>query len=345
MLLDAESYELVPRAREVMSCLNGDARFKLELPASQIEIVTPDTPSVGEAIAALRGARKALAERTADLVCLAAAGVHPTSPGQGELNDLGRYERTVREYGAPARRQLVCAFQVHVSVGDAGRALAVYNAARSYLPLLAALAANAPFYEGHDTGLASVRPKLAELLPRQGLPPALGSWAAYAEALRWGVTSGSFPDGHSWWWELRPHPTFGTLEFRVPDSQTTTSDAAAIAAVVQALVAWLGERHDSGERLPLHPSWRIAENRWSACRDGVKGTIADLQSGRRRATRESLGELLAELEAVAECFGAGKELAHARRMIESNGAIAQRRVAQRSGITAIPRWLAGRFLD
>src|SRR5207302_7619401 len=132
-----------------------------------------------------------------------------------ELNRLERYERTIREYGVRAQRQLVCALQVHVSVGDADGALAVYNAARSYLPLLAALAANAPFYEGHDTGLASVRPKLAELLPRQGVPPAIASWEAYAGALSWGAGTGAFPDPGMWWWELRPHPQFGTLEFRV----------------------------------------------------------------------------------------------------------------------------------
>src|SRR5205085_6691918 len=96
-----------------------------------------------------------------------------------------RYEPVMRAYGPIASRQLVCALQVHVSIGDADRALAVYNAARSYMPLLAALAANAPFYESRDTGLASVRPKLGELLPRQGVPPAIESWEAYAEPFRW----------------------------------------------------------------------------------------------------------------------------------------------------------------
>lgn len=345
MLLSPESFELTSSAGAVLSRLDGDARFKLELPASQIEIVTPATSTVADAVAALRGARVELARRTDGFVLLAAAGVHPTSAGRGELNSLERYERTVREYGARANRQLVCALQVHVSVGEANRALAVYNAARSYLPLLAALAANAPFYEGKDTGLASVRPKLAELLPRQGVPPDFASWEAYAEALRWGVSSGTFPDGRSWWWELRPHPAFGTLEFRVPDGQSTVADAAAVAGVVQSLVAWLGERHDADERLPVDPGWRIAENRWSACRDGVEGTMADLRTGRRRSTRECLEELLAALEPCAERLGASAELGCARQMVDVNGALAQRLVAAESGIGAVPRWLASRFLD
>ena len=345
MLLDPEDFELAPRAERVLSLLGDDTRFKLELPASQLEIVTPATPTVGEAVTALRHARQELAQRTDGLVRLAAAGVHPTSPGSGKLNNLERYEHTVREYGTLAARQLVCALQVHVSVGDATRALAVYNAARSYLPLLAALAANAPFYEAHDTGLASLRPKLAELLPRQGVPPELAGWDAYAEALHWGAASDAFPDGRSWWWELRLHPTFGTLEFRVPDGQSTAGDAAAIAAVAQSLVAWLGERHDAGERLAVDPSWRIAENRWCACRDGVDGTMVDLKSGHRRATRECLEALLAALEPFAGRLGASAYLAHAGTLMNVNGAISQRRVAADSGIDAVPRWLTSRFLD
>lgn len=345
MLLDPQDFGLVPLAERVLSLLGGDERFKLELPASQIEIVTPALATVSAAAAALRRARADLAARTGGLVRLAAAGVHPTSAGRGELNDLERYERTVREYGARANRQLVCALQVHVSVGDAARALAIYNAARSYLPLLAALAANAPFYEARDTGLASVRPKLAELLPRQGVPPEFASWEAYAEALQWGAASDAYADGRSWWWELRLHPTFGTLEFRVPDGQSTAADAAAVAAVIQSLVAWLGERHDAHERLAVDPSWRIAENRWCACRDGVEGTMADLGAGHRRPTRDWLAELLGALEPFAARFGAAAELRHAGGLGEVNGAIAQRQVAADGGVAAVPRWLASRFLD
>jgi carboxylate-amine ligase len=250
----------------------------------------------------------------------------------------------MREYGGIARRQLVCAFQVHVAVGDAERALAVYNAARSYLPLLAALAANAPFYEGRDTGLASVRPKLGELLPRQGVPPPLASWEEYAQALRWGASAGVLANPGTWWWELRPHGRFGTLEYRVPDGQTTVADAAAIAALIQSLVAWLAERHRDGETLPVAPTWRIEENRWSACRYGVEGSMADLETGVRRHTRDLLSELLGRLEAVASRLEAAEQLAHARELIDRNGAINQRRVAAESGIQAVPAWLAERFL-
>jgi carboxylate-amine ligase len=345
MLLGPEDHELVARAEEVIALVDGDPRFKLEMPASQVEIVTPACPSVDQAAAALRDGRRALVERTRGLVRLAAAGVHPSSSGVGELNRLDRYDRTIQEYGIRAQRQLVCALQVHVSVGDADAALAVYNAARAYLPLLAALAANAPFYEGHDTGLASARPKLAELLPRQGVPPRIRSWGAYAEAFRWGVSSGAFEDARRWWWELRLHPAFGTLEFRVPDAQITVDDAAAVAGLIQALVLWLVERRRGGERLPAAPTWKIEENRWLACRNGVQGHMADLVTGNSTPTSVLLSELIAALQPVAARLGCERALDRASEMVEVNGALAQRRVALEAGVGAVAPWLSGRFLE
>jgi glutamate---cysteine ligase / carboxylate-amine ligase len=345
MLLDPETFALTERAPELLERLEGDQRFKLELPASQLEILTEPVQNAAEAADALLAGRRELAERAGDMVRFAGAGVHPFSPGVGQLNSLARYHDVVAAYGPIAKRQLVCALQIHVSVAGARRALAVYNAARSYLPLLAALAANAPFYEGRDTGLASVRPKIGELLPRQGVPPVVESWEHYAEALRWGAVSGAFPRAGMWWWELRLHPGFGTLEFRVPDAQSTVAEAGAIAAVIQALVAWLGARHDGGDRLLAAPAWRIDENRWSACRYGVEGEMADLVSGEPRPTRDWLQELLSELEPFAARFGASDGLARAKEVVEVNGAIAQRRVASSGSPRAVARWLAERFLE
>jgi carboxylate-amine ligase len=344
MLLDPESWDLAPRAAEVLAPLAGDPRFKLELPAAQLEILTSPRARVGEAIAELRRGREDLTAAAGELR-LATAGVHPLAAVEGELNPGQRYEHTVAEYGAIARRQLVFALQVHVAPGGAERGLAVYNALRSYLPELAALAANAPFHGGADTGLASVRPKIAEALPRQGVPPPLASWDEYAQALAWGARAGTVPFANAWWWELRPHPRFGTLELRVPDAQTTVAEAAAVAAVSQALVVTLGDRFDAGEPPPAVPSWRIAENRWSAARDGVEGELADLASGERRPTRERLAALLDELEPVAERLECAAELAAARNLVAENGSIRQRAAAARDGLEALPRWLADRWLE
>jgi carboxylate-amine ligase len=345
MVLDPDTFELTPRAQDVLNRLDGDPRYTLELPAAQLEIVIEPSATVPEAARKLFEARQDLVARAAGAIRFAAAGFHPTSPGTGELNQLPRYEHVIREYGRVAARQLVSALQVHVAIPGADRALAVYNAARSRLPWLAALAANAPFFEGRDTGLASVRAKIGELLPRQGVPPAFESWEAYAGALAWGARTGAFPGASSWWYELRLHPRFGTLELRVPDGQTTVRDAGAIAAVAQALLAWLAERHDGGDLGAPAETWRIEQNRWWACRDGVDGDLADLDTGAMRPTRELLRELLDTLEPVASRLDGTEGLARARELVECNGAIAQRREAARAGIPSVPGWLASKFLE
>jgi carboxylate-amine ligase len=291
MLLDGDTLDLAPHAREAIGPLGGDARFKLEMPAAQLEIVTAPHPTVAAAAAELARARSDLAGAVAGRFRVAGAGAHPFAAGHGPLNPGERYDAIGAEYAAVARRQLVFGLHVHVAIRGAERALAVYNALRSHLPELAALAANAPFYEGRDSGLASVRSRISGLLPRQGVPPAFASFDAYEAALRWC----DFDDPRQWWWELRLHPALGTVEVRVPDTQATVAETAAVARVVHALVVDLAGRHDAGESLPVAESWRIDENRWSACRHGLDGEMRDLETGRREPTRERVAALLERL--------------------------------------------------
>jgi len=236
---------------------------------------------------------------------------------------------------------------VHVAVPGADAAIAVYNGLRARLPELAALGANGAFYAGADSGLASVRPVLSRLLPRQGVPPALSSMEAYADALAWGTAAGALPSPSQWWWELRLHPLLGTVEVRVPDAQATVADAAALAAVVHALVGHLAARHAAdGTSSGAAPAdtWRIEENRWSACRHGTRGRMADLETGRSEPTDARLGALLDELEPDAERLGCALELTAARALVQANGAARQREAAGGGGAVGATAWLADRFV-
>jgi glutamate---cysteine ligase / carboxylate-amine ligase len=282
MLLDGDTLDLAPHARAVVDEL-GDPRFKLEMPAAQLEIVTAPHATVADAVAELAGARRLLADAVAPRFRLAAAGAHPFAAGLGPLNAGPRYEAIGAEYASVAHRQLVFGLHVHVAIPGADRALAAYNALRPYLPDLAALAANAPFYEGGDSGLASVRSRISGLLPRQGVPPALESFEAYADALRWC----GFDDPRQWWWELRLHPTFGTVEIRVPDTQATIADTAAVATVAHALAVRLAD-----EPIPPADSWRIDHNRWAACRHGADAVMTDPMTGAREPTTDRLTRAL-----------------------------------------------------
>jgi len=345
MVLDPETFDLAPRAHAVLERVAGDARFKPELPAAQLEIALAPARTVGEATKALAQARADLAGAADGVGLLAGAGAHPFAAAEGVVSDGARYEALLREYGPVARRQLVFGLHVHVAVRPAERALAVFNALRSHLPLLAALGANAPFYGGVDSGLDSVRPKLCDILPRQGVPPAMASWEEFEAALRWGEAAGVMADRSQWWWEARLHPSFGTVEVRVPDTQTTVAETAALAAIVHALVARLAERHDAGDGPAPAPTWRIGENRWSACRHGLDGTMADLVTGEVAPTRELGAMLFDDLAGAAERVGCAVELAGARAALGANGAARQRAVAARGGgASAVASWLATRFL-
>jgi glutamate---cysteine ligase / carboxylate-amine ligase len=345
MALDPETFDLAPVAAGLLEGLAGDERFKLELPASQLEIVTAPHRTLAGAVSELSGSRSALAAAVGGRARLAAAGAHPFAAPEGELNRGEHYERIAREYGPIARRQLVCGLHVHVAIAGAERALAVYNAMREYLPELAALGANAPLRGGRDSGLASVRPLISGLLPRQGVPPAFASWEQLAHELAWGSASGRISGSRGWWWELRLHPALGTVEVRVPDAQSRIADVAALGATVAALALWLAERSDAGELPPTAPSWRIAENRWSALRHGVHGDMLDLRTGRAARTEERLHALLDAIEPLAARVGADDGLRRARELVSRNGADEQRAVAAQLGPRAVAKMLSERFLS
>jgi carboxylate-amine ligase len=339
MLLDPDTLDLVPVGEELKRRVADDGRFKIEMPAAQFEIASPPLRDAAHAEEFLRQARADLADAAAGLARLACSGVHPFADEEGELNAGERYKRVHAEYGGIARRQLAFGLQVHVAVRPADAALKVYNGLRNRLPELLALAANSPVYRGVDTGLAAVRPKLCELLPRQGVPPHLESWDEYAQQLEWGARAGALPDPGVWWWELRPHPSWGTLEVRVPDAQRTVEEAVAIVAVVHALAQHLANP-DRPDPEPA-PTWRIEENRWQALRHGLDGTMADLRTGEPQPTRERLRELLDTIDSDL----ADRHLAQARRLVASNGAENQRERFAADGARALTEWLTSGFVQ
>ena len=293
----------------------------------------PPSRTVAESAAALAAARRDLAAAARGIGVLAATGAHPFAAPLGKITDTERHRAIAREYGPVAEAQQVGALQVHVAVPGHERTLGVYNALRSHLPELAALAANAPYFGGRDSGLASVRPKMADLLPRQGVPPAIASWEEYAAGLRWAATVNELPATARWWWELRPHPAHGTLELRVPDAQATVKDAAAVAAFAQSLVHWLAARHDAGELQPPDPTWRIEENRWQACRHGLDARMSHLRDGSVTVARELLHERVETLLPHARELGCQAELLDVHRLLETNGAERQRAEGSALGAT------------
>ena len=338
ILVDGESLEPVNAIESVLAALPGE-RFQAEFRASQIEIVTPVFVTVADLCAELAGARRCLVEALDGRVRLLAAGTHPTSTRPVAVTDRPRYREIAADYPWITRRGIPSGLHVHVGVGGPDEALAVYNAARGYLPELAALAANSPFFEGADTGLASSRLKLADDQPRSGIPPAFRSWRALAEFVEWGSKGERFRNSTYLWWDLRPRPDFGTLEFRVADTQTSVEHTAAIAAICQSLVAALRARFRAGARLPAHPTHVINENRWHALRGGLDCTLLDPGTGEAAPARTRIGRLLLELESYAAELGCSEELALAWQLLNVNGAVHQRDLVATRGFAGLLRRL------
>ena len=339
ILVDPGSFAPVENTDWLLAEL-ADGCFVPELRTGQIELSLPPKPVVSEARRQLVGARGRLLDTLAGRLRMLAAGGHPTLAGPMPVTAKPRYLQIEAEYGWATRRGLPSGLHVHVQIGDPDEALAIFNACRGYLPELAALAANSPFFEGADSGLASSRLKLSEDFPRSGIPPAFASWRQLAEFVSWADGGGLFPDSSYLWWDLRLRPEYGTLEFRVADAQTSTDDSAAIAALCQTLVVALRERLRAGEQLPAYPTHFLAENRWRAIRDGLDGILVDPASGLRELTRDRLTRLLLELEPYARSVGCADELAHAWSLVASNGASRQRTVARRDGVDRLVEWLA-----
>jgi glutamate---cysteine ligase / carboxylate-amine ligase len=344
ILLEPTSLYPVDEIEEALLRLEDD-RFTCELRSAQLEVVTPPCVTVMDACREVSAARSFAIDRLAGLARIGAAGVHPSSTLPITITGRERYRRIARESPWSVREGLPSGLHVHVAVPGPTRALAVYNAARSFLPELAALGANSPFLGGADTGLSSVRLILNETFPRSGIPPAFRTWNDYGDFVAWGMSTGHFPDVSYLWWDLRPHPLHGTLEFRIADAQTRVEDVGAIVAVCQALVAWLVARFDAGEELPVHDTERIAENRRCGVRDGLGGALADLDVGLPLATRTRVGNLLGTLEPFAEALGSRNELLAAWTLLAENGAERQRRVAAACGLDEVVRRLADETED
>ena len=338
MLLDPDTLDLLPESERAVAAMGEHGGLRTELPAAQVEIVTRVLDSIPGAIDAVTATRRGLAAAVAPWARLAGAGTHPFADPRGVLLGLPRYERLAEEYRWAIEQQLVFGLHIHVGVRGADRALSVFNALRSYMPELAALAGNAPLHAGRDTGLASVRPKISEMLPRQGIAPAFASWQALADFATWVE-----PAAGDIWWEVRPHSTFGTLEIRVPDTQATVEETAGVVALGTGLVAWLADRHDAGETLPVHASARIAENRWRALRHGLNGEMLDLASGVPHATRARVQRLIETVAPAAGRLGGADALNHARVLAEHNGAERQRELAAQGGLRGVVEWLAEAF--
>jgi carboxylate-amine ligase len=340
MLVDPQAGRLLPVAEDVLGTLQGDLRFQTEFRAAQLEIATRPYLSTADVGRELAIARIELAEAIIGRARIVACGAHPNASDVGPITDGERYRAIAATNPWAALHKLTCGLHVHVALADAERALAVYNALRSYLPEFVALAANSPYHRFVDSGTASMRYQLNRCMARHGVPPAFRDWNAYAEFVEWGRKGGSIPDTSYHWWDLRLHPGYGTLEIRACDSQTELADTVALVGLAQTLISWLAGRHDAGHRLPVDDSRRIAESLWLGARTGGGGMLLDLETGAQEAIADRIARLVEHLAPAAVELGTERELSRVLVLARAGGADRQRDAVEERGAGGLVDWLA-----
>jgi carboxylate-amine ligase len=315
-LIDARTKMLRQDAREVLAALptlsgGRHPKIRYELMQSTVEVVTAICSTASEAKADLAATITQLQRITTRRgTMLACAGTHPVSDWRdAKMAPIQRYAELVEQLQWLARRIQTFGVHVHVGIRDGSKAIPIVNALAAYLPHFLALTASSPFWSGQDTGLASSRAVIFGGLPTSGPPQPLANWTEFEEYMDTLLRAGTIRSIKEVWWDIRPHPDFGTVEIRMFDGVPTLREIGMVAALSQCLVQHFDSLLDRGYRLPAHTPWMMQDNKWRATRYGLDATVVTDESGSSAPLRDEIYELTAELEPVADRLGCGEELA------------------------------------
>jgi carboxylate-amine ligase len=331
-VVDATTGELVSKIDEILGRLPEElAGFvSHEIFQSVLEIKTPPCKTVAEAGSHLRAMRGRVGSWAAACgAALASAGTHPFSRYKDQkVTDQERYRKVMEQLRWVAEREVIFGQHVHVAVADEDEAMEAHNRLSGAAPLFLALSANSPFWQGFDTGYESVRVKIFETFPRSNLPPAFPDWTAFEEYVDMMVASGAMEDYTYCWWDVRPHAKMGTIELRVPDSQTSIRYSLAIAALTQCFVAKV---LSEGRRGPYNRELAL-ENKWRAARYGLDASFYDPARGSNVPAKDAARSLVEELRPHSQDLGCEDELEGVLEIVErGTGSRLQRRAYEESG--------------
>ena len=329
-LVSPETRQLTSGASEVLEALSPGRehpKAKHELLESTIEVITGVCTTVNEATADLAGTiaelRPLVAARGLAMMC---AGTHPTTDWATQtISPDPRYAKLVEDMQWLARQLQIFGVHVHVGVRSPDKVIPIVNALSAYIPHLLALSASSPFWIGHDTGLASSRSKVFESLPTAGLPYQLAGWGEFESYMETLISTGTIGSIKEVWWDIRPHPTYGTVELRICDGLPTLHEVGMVAALSQCLVETLDRELDKGYTLPTPKGWVLRENKWRAARYGMDAEIIR-EDESTVPVKEALLELAHDLRPAAERLGCTEELARVDEVV-AGGASYQRQRA------------------
>jgi glutamate---cysteine ligase / carboxylate-amine ligase len=322
MILDGQTLELV-NAIETLLEPAAAGEIKPELMESVLEISTEPCANTAEAGAQLRALRRQVIDTAAGKgLAIGCAGTHPFAMWEDQrIVARPRYRDLISALRFVARQELIFGMHVHVGIDDPDKAVHVANGMRVHMPVLLALSANSPFWRADATGLASTRTPIFRAFPRVGMPPTYKGWEDYEQRIEFMVGTRVIEDYTYLWYDVRPHPNFGTVEIRVMDSQTHVEHALGLAALTQAMVRELALHFEEGKELSSYPFEMLDENKWLAARHGLEGELVDLPHPDRVSTRALARRLLDRMREHAQDLGSAGELAAVEDLLErGNGA-------------------------
>ncbi|HEX6457942.1 MAG TPA: carboxylate-amine ligase [Thermoleophilaceae bacterium] len=327
MILDAETLDLSNSIEAMLEAVEGEnGQVKPELMESVLEVATTPCRNTQEAGRELRDLRARVAALARDRgLAIGSAGTHPYAMWEDQrIVARPRYRDLVAALRFVARQELIFGVHVHVGVDDPDKAIHVANGMRVHMGMLLALSANSPFWRADATGLLSTRTPIFRAFPRVGIPPRYNDFEDYSRRVQFMIDSRTIEDYTYLWYDVRPHPNFGTVEVRVMDAQTRVEHTLALAALVQCLVKELSEHFEAGRDLSRYPYEMLDENKWLAARHGLEGELVDLPETTRVPTRELVRRVVDRVRPHAEELGCVDDLEGIHDLLEKgNGAARQ----------------------
>jgi carboxylate-amine ligase len=340
-----EEYQTVdPETRDLRSHIKAEIvrkgkmllaeRVKPEMHQSVIEIGTGVCTNIQEAEAEIRDIRSQMVELArANGLRLAAGGTHPFAHwASQDIYPDERYHAIVEDMKMVARANLIFGLHVHIGVEDRETAIQLMNGARYFLPHILALSTNSPFWLGMETGLRSYRCKVFDKFPRTNIPDLYTSWSEFEDYVDLLIRTGCIDNAKKIWWDIRPHPHFPTLEFRICDMPMRLEESIAIAALCQAVLAKLYQLHKQNLTFRHYSRALIMENKWRAARYGLDGKLIDFGKQEEVPARRLIAEILEFVSDVVEELGSREEIGYIERILEEGtGADRQLKVFHETG--------------
>ncbi|HVB02962.1 MAG TPA: carboxylate-amine ligase [Chitinophagaceae bacterium] len=321
MVIDPETRELKSHEQKIVEQAHKVIKdqVKAEMHQAVVEVGTNICSNISEARSDVSLLRQTISGIAGDLgLCVGASGTHPFSKWEKQLiTDHPRYYEIVNEMQDAARSNLIFGLHVHVGMESREMAIHIANSARYFLPHVYALSTNSPFWEGRNTGFKSFRTKVFDKFPRTGIPDYFGSIEEYDNYIKLLIKTNCIDNAKKIWWDLRVHPFFNTVEFRICDVPMTLDETIALAAMFQAICAKIYKLRSQNLNFIIYNRQLINENKWRASRYGIDGNMIDFGKQTEMNTRALIFELLDFVDDVVDDLGSREYLAFIPRILET----------------------------